>query len=103
MAGIEVNPRKLRQLAAAVADYCDTQEQQMHAANGNVKSGIAEGWQGSDAREFLVKWETSNGGDSTAQKFRSSLLDVRKKLISSAEIYEDAQIDICNRASQLPR
>ncbi len=103
MAIIEVNHQALRSLAQAIDTYCETQNRQMAQVDGQVQQMLDSEWLGPDALEFGGKWESVDGADSTAVKFRESLKRVSEALTACAGTYQKAQEDIYNLASILPK
>ncbi|MBR5969767.1 MAG: WXG100 family type VII secretion target [Lachnospiraceae bacterium] len=100
---IEVNHQTLRDVAKEIEGYCELQDSEMQRADGAVKSMLTNGWIGPDAREFGGKWEGVDAQDSTAIKFKDSLMGFGDALTTAADEYQRAQEDSYNQASWLPR
>ncbi len=100
---IEVNHQTIRSTAAAIREYCRTQEREMRLADLAVKTLLLEGWNGSDAMEFGKKWEDVDAGDSTAVKLKDSLSRFADALDGCAEAYRKAQAESYSAASRLPQ
>lgn len=103
MAKIEVNHQTLRAMAAAIEEYCDTQDREMAKVDESVKNMLRADWIGPDALEFGGSWEGVDAKDSVAIKFRDSLQAYADALRSCANAYQDAQESVYNLASLLPR
>lgn len=103
MAFIEVNHKKLREVAEAINTYCSAQDREMRSADSAVKSMLSSGWMGADAQQFGQKWEGVDNNGSTAVTFRESLKKFAKCLSACADVYQNAQADSYNEANRLPK
>ena len=103
MALIQVDHHTLREVSAAITDYCAAQDRQMRSADSSVKSMLNTSWSGFDAHYFSVKWEAVDAKDSTAVKFRDQLSNFASALKASADVYQRAQEDVYDGAAALPR
>lgn len=103
MAFIEVNHKKLREVAEAIITYCSAQDREMRAADAAVKSMLFSGWTGADAQQFGKIWEGVDDNHSTAVTFRESLKKFAECLSACADAYQNAQADSYNEANRLPK
>ena len=99
---IKVNHNTLDTAANTIDEYIRNMDSKIGKANSAVTTMLST-WQGNDANEFKVKWDTVDDADSTHGMMRKSLESYASFLRNASSKYKNAQINAINRANSLPK
>lgn len=99
---IKVNHNVLDTAANTIDEHIRNMDSKIGKANTSVTTMLAT-WQGNDANEFKIKWDTVDDADSTHGMMRKSLESYSYFLRNASSKYKNAQINAINRANSLPK